>query len=88
MHLGTFQQTSLLAWELGAWEKPGREIQDVNLCISVSNCVRQYLLYADDTTSFSTIHITAGATHEINSHLLEVYDWLAVNKLSLDIKKN
>ena len=47
----------------------------------------KYILYADDTTLFSTIHISAVATHEINNHLSEVYDWLAVNKLSLNIKK-
>ena len=47
----------------------------------------KYILYADDTTLFSTIHISAMAIHEINNHLSEVYDWLAVNKLSLNIKK-
>ena len=47
----------------------------------------KYILYADDTTLFSTIHISAGAAHEINSHLSDVFDWLAVNKLSLNIKK-
>ena len=47
----------------------------------------KYILYADDATLFSTIHISAVATHEINNHLSEVYDWLAVNKLSLNIKK-
>ena len=36
---------------------------------------------------YHVIHISAGATHEINSHLSEVYDWLLVNKLSLNIKK-
>ena len=52
-----------------------------------ANDFLKYVLYADDTTLFSTIHISAGAIHEINNHLSEVYDWLAVNKLSLNIKK-
>ena len=47
----------------------------------------KYILYADDTTLFSTIRIPAEATHGINNHLSEVYDWLAVNKLSLNVKK-
>ena len=47
----------------------------------------KYVLYADDTTLFSTINISAGATHEINNHLSKVYDWLGVNKLSLNVKK-
>ena len=47
----------------------------------------KYALYADDTTLFSTINISAGATHEINNHISKVYDWLAVNKLSLNVKK-
>ena len=41
----------------------------------------KYVLYADDTTLFSTINISAGATHEINNHISKDYDWLAVNKL-------
>ena len=52
-----------------------------------ANAFFKYILYADDTTLFSTIHISAVAIHEINNHLSEVYDWLAVNKLSLNIKK-
>ena len=47
----------------------------------------KYVLYADDTTLFSTINISAGATHEINNHISKVYDRLAVNKLSLNVKK-
>ena len=47
----------------------------------------KYVLYAADTTLFSTINISARATHEINNHISKVYDWLAVNKLSLNVKK-
>ena len=46
----------------------------------------KYIVYSDDTTLSSNIHISAGTTHEINNHLSEVYDWLAVNKLSLNVK--
>ena len=47
----------------------------------------KYVLYADDATLFSTINISSGATHEIKNHISKVYDWLAVNKLSLNVKK-
>ena len=47
----------------------------------------KYILYAHNTTLFSTIHIPAEATHGINNHLSVVNDWLAVNKLSLNVKK-
>ena len=56
--------------------------------IPIANEFFKYILYADDTRLFSTIRIPAEATHGINNHLLEVYDWLAVNKLSLNVKKN
>ena len=55
--------------------------------IHSTNELFKYILYADDTTLFSTIHIPAEATHGINNHLSEVHDWLAVNKLSLNVKK-
>ena len=47
----------------------------------------KYVLYTDDTTLFSTINISAGATHEIKNQISKVYDWLAVNKLSLNVNK-
>ena len=47
----------------------------------------KYILHADYTTLFSTIRIPAEATHGINNHLSEVYDWLGVNKLSLNVEK-
>ena len=39
------------------------------------------------TTLFNSAHIAARATGEINNQLSEVYDWLALDKLSLNIKK-
>ena len=47
----------------------------------------KYILYADDTTLFSTIQVLATAPFDVNNQLTHIYDWLAVNKLSLNIKK-
>ena len=47
----------------------------------------EYILYADDTTLFSTIQISEALPKDINNQLAEVYNWLAVNKLSLNMKK-
>ena len=49
--------------------------------IPCANQFFKHILYADDTTLFSTIYILAEATYGIYNRLLEVYDWLAVNKL-------
>ena len=45
------------------------------------------MLYADDTTLITTINIPAAESLNTNDQLTNVYDWLAVNKLSLNIKK-
>ena len=47
----------------------------------------KYILYADDTTLFSTIQVLATTPFDVNNQLTQIYDWLAVNKLSLNIKK-
>ena len=47
----------------------------------------KYILYADDTTLFNTIQISVGAPLDINNQLAKISDWLAVNKLSLNVKK-
>ena len=47
----------------------------------------KYILYADDTTLFSTIQVLTTAPLDVNNQLTQIYDWLAVNKLSLNIKK-
>ena len=54
-----------------------------------------YILYADDTTLFSTIQVVATPPPppppppplDVNNQFTQIYDWLAVNKLSLNIKK-
>ena len=47
----------------------------------------KYILYADDTTLFSTIQVLATDPLDVNNQLTQIYDWLAVNKLSLNIQK-
>ena len=46
-----------------------------------------FILYADDTSLFRTINIPITSPVNINEQLGYVYDWLAVNKLSLNTKK-
>ena len=46
-----------------------------------------FILYADDTTLINTIQIPPLSTININKELAKVYDWLAVNRISLDIRK-
>ena len=56
----------------------------------IPNCSREYfnfILYADDTTLSSTIRISSVSLININNEPIKVYDWLAVNKLSLNIRK-
>ena len=58
-------------------------MNDVPYCTKYFN----FILYADDTTLNSTIQIPTMSPININSELAKVYDWLAVNKLSLNVKK-
>ena len=55
----------------------------------ISNCTEyiNVILYADDTTLSSTIRIPSVSLININNELAKVYDWLAVNKLSPNIRK-
>ena len=55
----------------------------------IPNATNQFnfILYADDTSLYSTIQIQETASINVNEQLGHVYDWLAVNKLSLNIKK-
>lgn len=51
------------------------------------------IMYADDTTLLSTLgnftnnHTTNSTSNEINAELTKITDWLAVNKLSLNVSK-
>ena len=47
----------------------------------------RFILYVDDTTRITTFNIPSTGTLNINGQLANVYDWLAVNKLSLNVKK-
>ena len=55
----------------------------------IPNCSNyfNFILYADDTTLSNTIQIPSLSPININNELAKVYDWLAVNKLSLNISK-
>ena len=47
----------------------------------------KFILYADDTTLFSTIPLQSASDTDIKQELIRVHDWLAVNGLSLNIRK-
>ena len=48
-----------------------------------------FIKYADDTTLFNPMsQVNIPDSDVINSELEKIYDWLSVNKLSLNIKKN
>ena len=55
----------------------------------VLNCSNyfNFILIADDATLNNTIQIPSLSPININNELAKVYGWLAVNKLSLNIKK-
>ena len=58
-------------------------MNDIPYCTKYFN----FILYADDTTLSNTIQIPSMSPLNINDELAKVYDWLAVNKLSLNVKK-
>ena len=55
----------------------------------IPNCTEHFnfILYADDTTLNNTVQIPSLSPVDINNELAIVYDWLAVNKLSLNVSK-
>ena len=59
-------------------------MNDIPYCTKYFN----FILYADDTTLSNTIQIPPMYPLNINDELAKVYDWLAVNKLSLNVKKS
>ena len=46
-----------------------------------------FILYADDTSLYDDIQIPCTSPLDINYELSYVHDWLAVDKLSLNVKK-
>ena len=56
---------------------------DIPYCTEYFN----FILYADDTTLSSTIQISSLSPRDLNTELAKVFDWLAVNKLSLNVRK-
>ena len=51
----------------------------------------KFILYADDTSLLNSLSISLNSydpdMHTINLELSRIYDWLAVNKLSLNLRK-
>ena len=58
-------------------------MNDIPYCTKYFN----FIPYADDTTLSNTIQIPLMSPLNIYDELAKVYDWLAVNKLSLNVKK-
>ena len=61
--------------------------------IPKSSRAYRFVLYADDTTLFSTTEYTlpvdnSDVNYLLNRELSLVYEWLFLNKLSLNIQKN
>ena len=53
----------------------------------------KYIMYADDTTLFTTIQLsntcpTKDIEYNLNSDLNKINEWLKINKLSLNVKKS
>ena len=53
----------------------------------------QYIMYADDPTLFTTIHLsntcpTKYIEYHLNLDLNKINEWLKINKLSLNVKKS
>ena len=46
-----------------------------------------FILYADDTSLYSTIQTPVTSPIDIDNELSSVFNWLAITKLSLNIKK-
>ena len=56
--------------------------------IPESSSLFEYILYADDTNLISTLNLKISTSAGIiNTELQHIYDWLAVNKLSLNVGK-
>ena len=56
--------------------------------ISESSNILKFFLFADDTTVFYSDHTNEGTEDLLNCELSKVSDWLAANKLSLNVKKS
>ena len=56
--------------------------------IPQANDYFDFILYADDTSLFSKIQTPVTSPIDINNELSSKYNWLAGNKLSLNLKKN
>ena len=58
-------------------------INDLPLCSKII----EMIMYADDTTLYCDIHGVPNIQHLLNAELSKISDWLAANKLSLNVSK-
>ena len=58
-------------------------INDLPLCSKIF----EMIMYADDTTLYYNIHGFPNIQHLLNTELSKISDWLAANKLSLNVSK-
>ena len=58
-------------------------INDLPLCSKIF----EMIMYADDTTLYCDIHGVPNIQHLLNAELSKISDWLAANKLSLNVSK-
>ena len=58
-------------------------INDLPLCSKIF----EMIMYADDTTLYCDIHGVPNIQHLLNAKLSKISDWLAANKLSLNVSK-
>ena len=57
-----------------------------------SSSILKFILFADDTSLLDTINLSISpngnfSIERLNGELQNIYDWLAVNKLSLNVSK-
>ena len=58
-------------------------INDLPLCSKIF----EMIMYADNTTLYCDIHGVPNIQHLLNAELSKISDWLAANKLSLNVSK-
>ena len=63
-------------------------MNDIPMCSNIF----KFILYADDTSLLNSIRVSMsieckGNIEFINSEISKIFDWLSVNKLSLNVKK-
>ena len=52
-----------------------------------SSTVFKFIIFADDTTLYTTLNLQEDTNKILNDELAKIYNWLNVNKLSLNVAK-